>query len=73
MKTDDDEHRCHCAHVTIIQTKVSAVQWFLGILLVAVVALVVNKIGDLFSLRVAAAPAVSTPNDRIFLDRVEKP
>lgn len=68
----DENHECHCAHVVVIQTKLTVAQWFIGVLAVAFVSLLVSQVGSLISLRVRAEP-VARSGDRLGADRVPEP
>jgi hypothetical protein len=64
----DDEH-CHCHHVVELKVKVSIAQWMAAIVAVAVLGLVMSKVGELVSLRISTPPAPPTTGPRLFEDR----
>lgn len=68
----DDTHECHCAHVVVIQTKLTIAQWLLGVLGAAFVGLLISQVGSLISLRVRAEP-VPRSGDRLGSDRIPEP
>lgn len=70
---DADEHKCHCGHVVVLQTKISMVQWFCGIAIVGVLGVAGTLAGQFISNRLSwNAPSVTT-GERLFLDRVSRP
>lgn len=70
--SDDGEHKCHCAHVVVIQTKVSLVEKLLAIAIVGVFGVGGTLAAQFISNRLSwSAPPNS--GERLFLDRVSKP
>lgn len=68
----EDEHKCHCGHVVVIQTKLSIAQWFIGFALLAAVGGLMSSVGNLFSLRIKSE-AVGRSGERLAPDRVDEP
>lgn len=66
----DEIHACHCAHVVVIQTKVTIAQWFIAALLVAVLGVGGTMVGQLFHLRISSDPPPPNASEKLFLDRV---
>lgn len=66
-----DDHSCHCAHVVVIQTKITLVQWLMGIIAAGVVGLLISKVGDLVSLRIKNDLPPIHSGERLYQDRVE--
>lgn len=66
----EDEHKCHCSHVIVIQTKLTIAQWFIGVFGTAVIVLVISQIGQLVNLRIRTDPPPSSASEKLFLDRV---
>lgn len=66
----DEKHDCHCAHVIVIQTKITIAQWLLGVLGVAIIGLIIGQVGQLVSLRVRGESVQPSSSERMFLDRV---
>lgn len=71
--SDDGEHKCHCGHVVVLQTKISMVQWFAGIAIVGVLGVAGTLAGQFISNRLSWSAPPTTAGERLFLDRVNKP
>lgn len=67
-----DEHECHCAHVVVIQTKITIAQWVLGVFGAALIGLLISQVGSLISLRVKSDP-IGRPGERLGSDRIPEP
>ena len=70
---EDTEHRCHCAHVVILQTKVGIVQWMLGVLGVALVGTMLTLAGQFIARRITYTDPQTNASERLFLDRINAP
>lgn len=68
----DDEHKCHCNHVVVIQTKLGIAQAFIGIATTAAIIGLLASVGNLFSLRIKS-DAVGRSGERLAPDRVDEP
>lgn len=68
----DDDHKCHCGHVVVIQTKLGIAQWLIGIVAAAAIAGLLASVGNLFSLRIKS-DAVGRSGERLAPDRVDEP
>lgn len=68
--SDDTEHKCHCSHVVVIQTKVTIAQWLIGIAGAAAIGALITSVGNLFSLHIRTDPPPASSAERTFPDRV---
>lgn len=75
MPPDDDTPAkiCHCHHVVELKVKVNLATWLAAIVAVALLGLVLNKVGDLISLRLAVPLPPPTTGPRIYQDRTPEP
>ena len=71
--SEDAEHKCHCAHVVVIQTKVAIVQWILGFCIVGVFTALISMAAQFASRRLNWEAPPTGSSERLFLDRVSKP
>lgn len=71
--SDDAEHKCHCAHVVILRTQVSTVQWAVGIVAIAAIGTIMTLAGSFISRRLSWEAPAASASERLFLDRVSKP
>jgi hypothetical protein len=68
-----DEHSCHCAHVTIVMTKITLVEKVMAILAAGVIGVMGVLVGQFISRRVSWEAPPASASERMFLDRVNKP
>ena len=69
MPDETPGHECHCRHVVKLEVKMSIAQWAIGIVTVAIVGLLLQKTGELISLRLRDGARNPYETERIAPDR----
>lgn len=69
----DEEHKCHCAHVTVIVHDFKRINWAIGLVFALVVAWVTHEAISMMSQHIRDDVGPGRSGERLAPDRIEEP
>lgn len=68
---DDEEHKCHCHHVVVVLHDFKRINWAIGLLFAASIAIMVKEAWSMERAHIRDDSPPARSGERLFQDRVE--